>query len=239
MPPALVLAAGRSTRIAPVANGVPKPLLDVGGRTPLEWNLSWLAGEGVRDVWINLHHEADRFRAAIGDGAAYDIRVRYSFEPVLLGTAGAWRALADRWSETSLVIYGDNIMRFDLGGLLETHRRSGCVATMAVFDPELHAHTGSGGGRARVHAGRVVAFDERGGEADLPVNAGAYALEPGAVEAIGAGFRDFGHDVMPRLAAAGALAAHTLEGSGFCLGVDTPARYAEAMRLVAAGEVAP
>ena len=239
-PPALVLAAGRSTRIAAVADGRPKPLLEIAGRSLLDWNLGWLAHHGVTDIWINLHHEPERIRAAIGDGAAFGVRVRFAYEPVLLGTAGAWRALADNWNDTSLVIYGDNLMRFDLEALLATHRRGGRAATVAVFDPARHANTGIAGGRACVEDGRITGFVEGGAEAGAEwINAGAYALEPELAATMDEGFRDFGHDVLPGLAADGALSAHVVEGGAFCLGLDTPERYERARRMIAEGVVAP
>jgi mannose-1-phosphate guanylyltransferase len=238
-PRALVLAAGRSTRISPVTNGLPKPLLEIGGTSLLGWNLGWLRSHGIEEIWINVHHRAERIRAAIGDGAAYGVRVRYAYEPELLGTAGAWRALADEWGGTSLVVYGDNFMRFDLERLLDTHRSTGTLATVALFDPAVHACTGSAGGRARLSRGRVVAFDEEGGGVKSPVNAGVYALEPSVANLIAPGFQDFGRNVLPRLAAGGELAAHMLEPGGFCLGLDTPERYEAAQRLFAGGEVAP
>jgi NDP-sugar pyrophosphorylase family protein len=239
MPNALVLAAGRSTRISPVANGLPKPLLELGGTSLLGWNLSWLRAHGIADLWINLHHGAERIRAAIGDGAAWGVRIRYAYEPELLGTAGAWRALAEHWTGTSLVIYGDNFMRFDLGALVHAHRRSGASATLAVFDPAVHACTGGAGGRARLSGDRVVSFQEDGVNGRAPINAGVYALEPSVADAIPPGFRDFGRDVLPRLAEAGTLGAHMLEAGGFCLGLDTPERFERAKQLFAGGEVAP
>lgn len=237
-PRALVLAAGRSTRIAPVTNGLPKPLLEIGGTSLLGWNLSWLRSHGIGEIWINLHHRAERIREAVGDGALHDVRIHYAYEPELLGTAGAWRSLANQWQGTSLVVYGDNFMRFDLEALLETHANAGALATMAVFDPAVHACTGGAGGRARVANGRITQFDESGSD-DAPINAGVYALEPAVADVIAPGFQDFGRDVLPRLAAAGALAAHMLEPAGFCLGLDTPERYELAKQLFAGGEVAP
>lgn len=235
---ALVLAAGLSTRISPVTNGLPKPLLDIGGTSLLGWNLSWLRSHGIEEILINLHHGAEHIRAAVGDGAAFGVRVRYAYEPVLLGTAGAWRGLAHEWRKTSLVVYGDNFMRFDLRALLDTHRRSGALATMALFDPRVHACTGAAGGRARIADGRVVAFEEDGAT-EGPINAGVYALEPAVAQLIDPGFQDFGRDVLPRLAESGCLAAHMLEPNGFCLGLDTPERYELAQQLFAEGEVAP
>lgn len=277
--PALVLAAGRSTRIAAVAAGRPKPLLDVAGRSLLEWSLRWLASHGVGRVWINLHHEADAIRAAIGSGDWLGLDIRYSPESTLLGTAGAWRRLHPAWPSTSLVVYGDNLMRFDLERLLHAHRENGTRMTVALFDPARHAHTAACGGVARVADGRVTAFhegigarvdnDQAGvfhegphprqdpawpsgslaqrrragvGAASEPrtglINAGVYALEPAVAEVIGEGYQDFGHDVLPRLAEQGWLGAHLIEPTGFCLGVDTPGRYARARAMVAGGVVA-
>lgn len=239
--PALVLAAGRSTRIAAVAAGRPKPLLDVAGRSLLEWNLLWLAAHRVGRVWINLHHEGDAIRAAIGSGGWLGVDVRYSPEAMLLGTAGAWQRLHGEWPSTSLVVYGDNLMRFDLDRLLRAHREQGTRMTVAVFDPAKHAHTAGGGGAARVEEdGRVTAFHEGvpGPRNAALINAGVYAIEPAVAEVIGQGYQDFGHDVLPGLVERGWLGAHVIEPTGFCLGVDTPERYARARAMVAGGVVA-
>ncbi|MBX6366035.1 MAG: hypothetical protein IRZ00_19480, partial [Gemmatimonadetes bacterium] len=89
--------------------------------------------------------------------------------------------------------------------------------------------------------GRVRRFVEgaRAG-AGLPlVNAGAYVLEAEVAAEIGPGYADFGRDVLPVLAARGRVRGYVMEAGGFCLGVDTPARFAVAERLLSAGEVAP
>lgn len=277
----LVLAAGKSTRITPLANGQPKPLLRIVGRSLLEWNLLWLADHGVATVWVNLHYRPEAITGALGDGERLGVRVRYSPEPELLGTAGAWRRLEKEWTGTSLVIYGDNLMRFDLRAFLAAHRAREALATIALFDVARHSHTGSGGGHVRLDArGRVSEFVERrveagpdseapgstaryagmqtapappgrGTEATSPagtgatteerrefINAGAYLLEPAALDWIPPGFQDFGCDVFPRAVSSGFVYGHVIEEGGFCLGLDTPERFAAAERRVAAGEVA-
>jgi NDP-sugar pyrophosphorylase family protein len=243
---ALVLAAGKSTRIAPLAGDVPKPLLPIGGHSLIEWNLLWLAASGVESAWINLHYQADSIRTALGDGSSYGLRLHYSLEESILGTAGAWKHLEREWQRTCLVIYGDNLMRFDLASFLETHRALGAPATVALFDPARHQSTGIAGGHAVVAAGaRVTRFVEAqsppsesdaGAESWL-VNAGAYLLEPHLAERMQNGFLDFGRDVLPQLAASGDLVAHVMEDAGFCLGLDTPERYAIAERMVNGAEV--
>lgn len=233
---ALVLAAGKGTRLARVSAGLPKPLVDVCGTTPLEHALGWVAAMGPAQIWINVHDAAQLVQQRIGTEVA-GVPVRYSFEPELLGTAGAWKKLDSEWTDTSLVVYGDNFMHFDLHALREHHRAAGALMTIALFDPDRHANTGKGGGRVELRDGRVQRFVE-GGEEGL-INAGAYFIEPTLRERLGAGFVDFGHDVLPGLAASGELAGHVVEDAGYCLGVDTPERLSIARELVRSMEVSP
>jgi mannose-1-phosphate guanylyltransferase len=227
---ALVLAAGKGSRLGDAAGGLPKPLADIGGSSPLERTLRWVAGQRPERIWINVHQGADAIRSRIGaevDG----VPVSYSHEPELLGTSGAWKKLAAEWSSMSMVLYGDNFMRFDLEALRAAHREGGAPATIAIYDPAVHANTGVGGGRVVLRAGAVTEFVEGGSSG--PINAGAYCLEPEVLERVPGGFSDFGRDVLPLLAAEGLLRGHVVEQSGYCLGVDTPERLALARQMLA------
>ncbi|MCX7010034.1 MAG: phosphotransferase [Kiritimatiellaeota bacterium] len=86
---AVLLAAGFGTRLLPLTREVPKPLLPLWGRTLLDRALDVLAGFGVREVLINLHHGADAIRAHLAKNPRTDLRVQFSFEPEILGTGGA------------------------------------------------------------------------------------------------------------------------------------------------------
>ena len=77
---ALILAAGRGERMRPLTDRTPKPLLEVGGRTLIEWHLEALARAGVREVVINTAWLEEQFPAALGDGSRYGVRIAYSFE---------------------------------------------------------------------------------------------------------------------------------------------------------------
>lgn len=227
---ALVLAAGKGERLA--AADVPKPLVDVGGTTPLQLALEWLVPLLPQRIWVNVHRQADLVRSRIGN-AIHGIPISYSFERVLLGTAGAWKKLEAEWTETSLVVYGDNVLRFDPRALLDAHRASGALVTIAVYDPDRAVHTGIAGGRARLERGRVEAFVE-GGESGM-INAGVYCIEPGLRERLEPGFADFGRDVLPELARRGELGAHVLEDGAWCIGIDTPDRLERARALLGTG----
>jgi mannose-1-phosphate guanylyltransferase len=224
----LVLAAGRGTRLTAASGGLPKPLVPVAGTTPLEHALSWIAEYRPERIWVNVHAGAELIRRRIGARVG-SVPVLYSYEPELLGTAGAWKNLETEWRRTSLVVYGDNVMRFDLQRLLKAHASHGAIVTVAVFDPVRHDHTGIAGGRVELKHHVVTRFVEGGNEG--LINAGAYCVEPALGARLRSGFLDFGQDVLPRLAAAGLLAAHVIEEGGYCLGVDTPARLRLARRI--------
>ncbi|MEW5984337.1 MAG: nucleotidyltransferase family protein [Acidobacteriota bacterium] len=237
---ALVLAAGHGTRARAVTGGGSKVLLEVGGIPVLGHNLRWLAHAGVPAAWINLHFDADRIRTAIGTGASFGIHVRYSPEATPLGTAGALKHLEARWKGTVLVVYGDNLLRFDLRRFLWRHLATLADATIAVFHEDRNPSTGIAGGRIDIDAdGRVVQFTEGSTRSDLPVNAGVYLLEQRVLSAITPDCaEDFGRDVFPRMLARGdRVCSHLIEPGGYCLGFDTPDTAARGLELVRSGRV--
>src|SRR5687767_14547351 len=84
---ALILAAGRGERMRPLTDHTPKPLLQVRGKPLIAWHLDSLARAGVKEVVINTAWLEDQFPAALGDGSAWGLRIRYSHEGALFGGA--------------------------------------------------------------------------------------------------------------------------------------------------------
>ncbi len=236
---ALLLAAGKSTRIHPVSKGRPKPLLDVGGDAIIARNLRWLAAEGVRELFINLHYRPDEIKAFVGDGSSFGVNVRYSLEEQILGTAGAVKKLESEFTDRFLVVYGDNLLSSDLSVLVSEHEAKGAEATVAVFDRNRHPHTGIAGGRVRVGPDdRILEFAEGAGDhVSSLVNAGVYVLEPSILRDIPSDtFYDFGKDVFPGLLARGA-SLYASRITGYCLGIDTPESFERALELVSSKEI--
>lgn len=229
---ALVLAAGRSTRISGIADGLPKPLLEIGGAPVIVHQLRLLARHGVREAWVNLHYRPDFIQNALGDGSKWGLRLRYSRELELLGTAGAAKNLiGEFYGESFFVLYGDNYTDCDLTGLLRRHRDSGAVGTIAVFDQRKNPNSGIAGGKVALDGdGNALGFVEGSARTvanGTLVNAGVYILEPAVLDAIGDPPSDFGRDVFPKLLREGKrLAAYPL--TGFCFGIDTPEAYERA-----------
>ena len=85
----MVLAAGLGTRLRPPTETIPKCLVPLAGRPLLDWTLRWLKDFGITECMINLHYYPEKVRELVGDGSQYGLKVRYSYEPELLGTAGA------------------------------------------------------------------------------------------------------------------------------------------------------
>ena len=112
----MILAAGRGERLRPLTDATPKPLLKVRGRPLIEWHLEALARSGVRDVVINLSWLGEQIRAALGDGARWNLRIRYSEEgPVPLETGGGiFRALPLLGPDPFLLVNGDVLTDLDL-----------------------------------------------------------------------------------------------------------------------------
>jgi len=238
---AVLLAAGNSTRIAAVSGGIPKPLLPVRGEPVLVRNARRLAAAGVQRLWVNLHYRGDLIRAALGDGRAIGLRIDYSEEPTILGTAGGVRKLLASLGETFLVVYGDNLVELDLRGFVDSHVTRGADVSIALFD-ERTPNTGMAGGRVAVGGDDVVvAFVEGATDAAaFPlVSAGVYAVRARVLKDFPEGvFLDWGKDVFPRLLAGGGgarILGYRIEG--YCLGLDTPASYERGLALISSGQV--
>ena len=230
---ALVLAAGKSTRISKEAADLPKPLLRLRSLPVLVHNLELVKKHGIEEVWINLHYKPEMIKSEVGDGRKWGIHVKYSEENELLGTAGALKNLENEFKdETFLVLYGDNFTNCDLTLLVREHKKSRPAGTVAVFDRDKNVNSGIAGGRVEIRGDKTIEkFTEGNGPANSNwINAGIYAFEPGVFSHISSGFSDFGRDVFPSLLKKG-LVLKAYEMNGFCLALDTPESYETAQRL--------
>jgi len=130
---AMVLAAGRGTRLAPLTDRLPKPLMPVAGKPLLGHILEFLHAGGVEEVVINLHHLGHLIEQEIGDGARFGVRVSYSWEPEILDTGGGIKQAEPMLGgEPFVVANGDSLLELPLRELAEFHRTRGGIATMVV-----------------------------------------------------------------------------------------------------------
>lgn len=140
LPPVLLLSAGFGTRLRPITDSLPKPLIKVGSKTLIEWHLQHLATSGFHQVFINLHHLGQQIVDFVGDGSTWGLAVSYSWEEELLDTGGALKPLISKLKSNDLLIVNADSFFLDpadLSALVSQHRSSDAVATLLLReDPE-------------------------------------------------------------------------------------------------------
>lgn len=134
----MVLCAGKSTRLGPLGDELPKPLLPVCDYPLVRYALALLRGYNIGQVAINLHHLGERIEAELKDGADLGMQITYSREPEILGTGGGLRRLAHFLThdghEPCVVVNGKILIDIDLEAVLALHRVTGAVATMVLLE---------------------------------------------------------------------------------------------------------
>lgn len=134
-PHTLVLTAGVGTRLRPLTDVRAKPAVPVAGVPLVTRILRSLRAQGVTDAVLNLHHRPETLAAIVGDGAAFGLRVRYSWEhPIILGSAGGpRRALPLLDSDPFLLVNGDTLHTVDYQAMWREHHASGARVTLALI----------------------------------------------------------------------------------------------------------
>ena len=135
---AMILAAGLGTRLRPLTDTIPKPLLPIDGTPLIVWNLLLLRRHGFKDVVINLHYLGSMIEQVLGDGSKFGLRITYSHEPTILGTGGGLKQAEPHFSgEPILVLNADTLVELDLGELRAFHRTRQAAATLVLRkDPD-------------------------------------------------------------------------------------------------------
>jgi NDP-sugar pyrophosphorylase family protein len=158
--PAIVLTAGLGTRLDPLTRLVAKPAVPLGRRTLVEHVLAWLRAQRVTDLVLNLHHRPETITTVVGDGAHLGVRVRYSWEGRILGSAGGpKRAASLLGADRILIVNGDTLCQIDLEAMLGFHIRTGAEATLAVVPNPAPAHYN---GIVRDEEGRLLSIVPKG-----------------------------------------------------------------------------
>ena len=235
---AFILAAGEGTRLRPLTLNTPKPMLPVAGRPVLTHIIEWLRGYGLRDVAINLHHRPQSVADYFGDGSDMGMRITYSYEDPILGTAGAVRKLDGFVGDSPLVVaYGDVLTDLNLGALLAYHARKretdpNTGVTMSLYHVDNPTEVGLVGVD---DDGRITRFVEKPRPEEVftdLASAGILILEPGVIGHIPPEtFFDFGRDLFPLLLKAGVSMYGWIAPKGtYVLDIGTRDKYDRAKR---------
>lgn len=130
---AMVLAAGKGTRLFPLTGEIPKLMAPVAGKPILQYIFEVLAGTGLDEAHVNVHHLADAVLDVYGSKTSVDgMRVCVTREDRLAGTAGSVKRVGDHFDGTFVVIMGDALTDVDVPELIAFYKEHGALATLAL-----------------------------------------------------------------------------------------------------------
>jgi len=237
---AMILVAGEGTRLRPLTLDTPKVLLPIAGVPLIEHTLRWLKRHGIREVAINLYHLGDKIKAFLRDGSRFGIRVVYSEEKTLSGTAGGVKRMEHFFNGTFIVVYGDNLTNFDLSDMIEFHRQRKAIATVVIFEVPNPREVGV---VDLSPEGRILSFIEKPQSLiyhpPVLASGGVYVFEKIILSYIpDQGFFDFACDVFPKLVElSSAVYGFKLKSTDYFIDIGTLDKYQKANNDVKAGKI--
>ena len=170
---AIILAGGLGTRLRPFTEVIPKPLLPIGEKSVLEIQINWLKKYNFRDIYIATNYKADYIESFLGDGARYNVNLKFSKEKRPLGTCGPVSLLKDELNEPFVLMNGDILTTLDFGKLYEfalANQSLLTVATKQIVTPFNFGNVKSNGDY-------IIEVDEKP-NFHLEILAGIYVLRP-------------------------------------------------------------
>ena len=192
-PKAVILAGGMGTRLQPYTFFVPKPMLPLGDKPLLEHLILWLKKNDVAEFVISIGYLGKTIKSYFENGSSLGVKINYAVANSALGISGQLANTKDQVKSTFYLLYGDSVFDFDIGRLLQHHKKSKATLTMGLmhFSQKLPY-----GMIERENDGTVTAWKEKPDVEGL-INVGCYAAEPKIFDYIPKG-RMYGFDNVVR-----------------------------------------
>ncbi|MEO0407879.1 MAG: NDP-sugar synthase [Cyanobacteria bacterium P01_A01_bin.135] len=216
---AMILAAGKGTRVRPITYTIPKPMIPIMQKPVMEFLLDLLRQHGVDQVMVNVSHLANEIESYFRDGQRCGVQIGYSFEGRIedgeligdaLGSAGGMRKIQDFnpfFDDTFVVLCGDALIDLDLTKAIQWHKEKGSIATI-IMKPVPRDQVSSYGVVITDEDGRIKQFQEKPTVEEAistDINTGIYIFEPEIFDYIPSGQEfDIGGDLFPKLVEKGA-----------------------------------
>jgi mannose-1-phosphate guanylyltransferase len=213
---AMILAAGKGTRVRPITYTVPKPMIPILTKPVMEFLVELLRLHGFNEIMVNVSHLADEIENYFRDGSRFDVQIAYSFEGRIvegkligeaLGSAGGMRRIQDfcpYFDDTFVVLCGDALIDLDLTAAVKWHKEKGSIATI-IMKSVPKEQVSSYGVVVTDENNRIHAFQEKPSVEEAlstDINTGIYIFEPEVLDYIPSGVEyDIGGDLFPQLVA--------------------------------------
>lgn len=216
---AMILAAGKGTRVRPITYTIPKPMIPILQKPVMEFLLELLRQHGFDQIMVNVSHLAEEIESYFRDGQRFGVQIGYSFEGRIMdgtlvgeavGSAGGMRRIQDFspfFDDTFVVLCGDALIDLDLSAAVKWHKEKGSIATI-VTKSVPQDEVSSYGVVVTDEDGRIKAFQEKPSIEEAlstNINTGIYIFEPEVLNYIPSGVEfDIGSDLFPKLVEMGA-----------------------------------
>ena len=211
---AMILAAGKGTRVRPITHTIPKPLIPILQKPVMEFLLELLRKHGFTQVMVNVSHLAEEIESYFRDGQRFGVEIGYSFEGRIvdgelvgeaLGSAGGLRRIQDFnpfFDDTFVVLCGDALIDLDLTAVIKKHREKGAIATV-VTKSVPKENVSSYGVVVTDENDRILSFQEKPSVEEAlstKINTGIYIFEPEIIDYIPPNQKyDIGGELFPHL----------------------------------------
>lgn len=214
-----ILAGGRGTRLKPITDEIPKPLLPIQGKPVIEYTFDLFKKFGITKVILSIGYLGDKIKEHFGDGKKYGLDIIYIEEDTPQGTAGPLRLAKKYLTETFVMCNADELKDIDLDEMYLFHKENQASATIAlttVEDPSAY-------GVAKLQGNKILEFIEKPKKEEAPsnlINSGLYILEPDVINYVPLGDEPVSieKDVFPKLAKEGKLYGYHFAGQWFDTG---------------------
>jgi mannose-1-phosphate guanylyltransferase len=250
---AMILAAGKGTRVRPLTYDLPKPMIPILGKPVMAYLIEHLEKYGVKEIMVNVSYLHEKIEEYFGEGHQYDVQIGYSFEgytnddgevvPQPIGSAGGMKKIQEFggfFDDTTIVLCGDAVINLDIKSALFEHRRKGAKASIICREVPKDK-VSSYGVVVSDKEGRITAFQEKPKVEEALsnfVSTGIYIFEPEILDLIPSGeVFDIGSDLFPMLVEKG-VPFYAQNRSFSWIDIGSVKDYWEVSQSVMMGEVA-
>ena len=171
---AVILAGGLGTRLRPLTNKKPKPMLPLGKKPLLEYIIKWIKKNGVDEIVLCVSYLHKMIEDYFEDGQKFGVKIEYAISSKPLSTAGQLKTAQKFIDDTFVCVYGDSIFDFNLKNMIAEHKKKKSFITMSLYE---HKTSIKYGVVDTKNNGKVLAWNEKP-EIKSKINMGCYVMEP-------------------------------------------------------------
>lgn len=233
---ALFLSGGMGTRLRPLTDELPKPMVPIMNKPLLERNMDNLKKCGINDIVISTCYKPQYIQEYFGDGSKFGLKIAYVCEETPLGTGGAIKKTGHLYDDTFLVFNADILCNMDFTDLIRFHKSKSAAVTIAVAQV---SNPSAYGVIEYDKSDYAISFTEKPKADEIKsdyINAGVYVFEPGVLREIPEGRPvSIEREIFPALLQKGSKVA-VYKGCSYWMDIGTPEKYMQSHKDIMAGD---